>query len=101
MDRSTFKGGASCSSPSIQCDALDRSGVDASSRSGPHHLTTFLQPDVDVVGAAKAERSRRNCVQHWLDVRGGFRDDLQDFCRRRLLLQRFAELGEKANVLDG
>ena len=67
-----------------------------------------LDPEDDGVdGVAEARRALGHRVQHRLDVRRRARDDGQDLRRRRLLLQRLAELGvarlqllEEAHVLD-
>ena len=68
---------------------------------GDHEFIALAQRDERVDGAAEAPRRRGHGVEHRLHVGRRLRDDLQDLGAGRLLLQRFAQLGEQPHVLDG
>jgi len=53
------------------------------------------------VGLTNSSRIRQHRLENRFQFSGRTRDDLQHLRSRGLLLQRFAQLVEQANILDG
>src|SRR5262245_28684589 len=61
----------------------------------------IFERDEGVLRSTKTHCRLGYRIQDRLHVGWRLRDGAQDFCRRGLLLQRLAQLGEQADVLDG
>src|SRR5262249_14764904 len=105
MDDPTLQQGPSSRRPA---PPLDRHSLDIFENLGrvavslrEEELPVLLPSYRGVVGAAKAASRFNECLQHRLEIEGRAADDLEYVSGGGLLLQRLAQFGEQARVLDG
>ena len=81
--------------------AADRSIEDAVMRAATADWSPSRSADQRVAGAAEAQAALTTASSTGCDVGRRLRDHAQDLGGGRLLLERFAQFGEQADVLDG